>query len=204
MRWPWPCPSPPPLGQVPAPCPSLSRRWAASACPCLRMAPLKTTPYHSSGKTTTRTRECPQQWQEWTAASLQDAPGEHQSARTFTWHQGECHSQPHHASLLRMRTRSLHISRWTSIRPFTATHLDCTLASVRTDHTVSPLCFTLMSPASSATHRSRCCPSPAPSEAATSLAHTTPQPVSCRLHHDTAPEELSFTTARVPSPQLQG
>ena len=87
-----------------------------------------------------QTRDFLQEWQDRSAASL------HSTRTTGTANKPLPHSaevsttqSPAHPSLLRVRTLSLHISKWTSIRPFTATHLACTAASADTGHSlVSP------------------------------------------------------------------
>ena len=132
-----------------------------------------------------QTQDFLQEWQDRSAASLQSTrttgtankPLPHSAAVSTT-------QRPAHPSLLRVRTLSLHISKWTSIRPFTATHLACTAASADTGHSlVSPPRVTPLSrvPAQLCTHQGSWCPSPDPSAATTPPARTIQQPASCHL-----------------------
>ena len=137
----------------------------------------------------TQTRDSLQEWQDRSAASL------HITRTTGTTNRALPHgaevstTQSPAPSLLRVRTLSLHISKWTSIRPFTATHLACTAASADTGHSlVSPPHITPPSrvPAHPCTHQDSWCPSPVPSAATTPPARTTQRPASCHLQQCTA------------------
>ena len=132
-----------------------------------------------------QTRDFPQEWQDRSSTSLQSTRTTGTANKPLP-HSAEVSTtqSPAHPSLLRVRTLSLHISKWTSIRPFTATHLACTAASADTGHSlVSPPRVTPLSrvPAQPCTHQGSWCPSPDPSAATTPPARTIQQPASCHL-----------------------
>lgn len=98
-----------------------------------------------------QTRDFLQEWQDRSAASLQSTRTTGTANKPLP-HSAEVSTtqSPAHPSLLRVRTLSLHISKWTSIRPFTATHLACTAASADTGHSlVSPPRITPTEPSAS-------------------------------------------------------